>query len=285
MNFIAPWINAMAIMLGGGVGSMAGDGKLSKTKFRSYMIPVCGLVIMGLGVMGILDSFFILDEVTEAGKAVKVPEAEGTLLMVMSLLVGWMFGKAFGVDHAIRSGGKWLYRKFVAAQNNAGSKKGNATAGKTKQTGQAVSNVGDSERFVEGFLITVVVTCACSMTIFGAAEGTGGNTLYIKAAVDVVLTAALAMVYGVGVAFAAIAVLLLELIWTMMQSFGDGFLTSEMARQIAFVGSCAVAATGFNLAFGKKFKVGNLLPALAMPVLYYSILMITEQITGIKIGK
>ena len=37
---------------------------------------------------------------------------------------------------------------------------------------------------------------------------------------------------------------------------------------MSFIGSILIFALGFNLVFGKKVKVGNLLPAMFLPILF-----------------
>lgn len=39
-------------------------------------------------------------------------------------------------------------------------------------------------------------------------------------------------------------------------------------NDLSFVGSALIFCVGINVAFGKKFRVGNMLPALLVPVAY-----------------
>ena len=45
-------------------------------------------------------------------------------------------------------------------------------------------------------------------------------------------------------------------------------MSTELIRQLSYVGSALIFCVGVNIAFGKKFAVGNMLPALLIPIVY-----------------
>lgn len=49
------------------------------------------------------------------------------------------------------------------------------------------------------------------------------------------------------------------------QGFVDGFLTNTL---VICIGAILIFLVGVNLLFGKQVRVGNLLPALLVPILY-----------------
>ena len=264
MNFFVPWINAVAIVVGGGLGSILAQGKLSHIKYHSMLKQVCGVVIMGLGFLGAIQSFFVMDEGTL--------ETKGTILVVISLLMGWGLGEAFMIDRALRKAGLWLEKRFVS-EAGAGSKKSRTSAADLKA---AMEVIDGKPNFSEGFVVAVTAICVGSMAIVGATES-AGNTLYIKCLIDVILTFALSMLYGVGVAFAAIPLLIVECGLMALATWGGDFVTAAMIDQMAVIGSFMVLLTGVNLAFGKKIKAGNLVPALFIPILYYWIIEVSTK--------
>jgi len=55
---------------------------------------------------------------------------------------------------------------------------------------------------------------------------------------------------------------------------GGSFLSEAIISDLVFVGNALIFCVGVNIAFGKKFRVGNMLPALVIPVVYNGIQML-----------
>ena len=55
------------------------------------------------------------------------------------------------------------------------------------------------------------------------------------------------------------------------------YLSETVIGQMSCVGSILIFALGINMIFGKKIKVGNLLPAMFIPLIYQLI----RQLWGI----
>ena len=45
-------------------------------------------------------------------------------------------------------------------------------------------------------------------------------------------------------------------------------MNDSIIANISFIGSMLIFCVGVNLSFGKKFKVGNMLPAIIIPFIY-----------------
>ena len=45
-------------------------------------------------------------------------------------------------------------------------------------------------------------------------------------------------------------------------------MSTELVNWLSYVGSALIFCVGINIAFGKKFAVGNMLPALLVPIFY-----------------
>lgn len=163
-------------------------------------------------------------------------------------------------------------------------------------------------RFVDGFVIATLFLCLNPFTLTAAQQAglTGSPTLYYYVSVlDFIVIAALATVYGAGVSFAAAPLLATEGVTMLLYKLQNLYQTSNFghstaadpARQKAvnalldgFWGTtfptiqaqfCVIAgviliALGLNLAFGKKYRVGNLAPAMLIPVLYYGVTLLVQ---------
>lgn len=114
-----------------------------------------------------------------------------------------------------------------------------------------------------------------TMAILGSIEsGINGNhsILYAKSVLDGVLSIVLASSLGVGVLFSAASVFIYQGSITMFALWLQPFITTDMLREIGIVGGILVSIIGLNLLEITKIKVGNMLPAIAVPVIYYIIL-------------
>ena len=58
---------------------------------------------------------------------------------------------------------------------------------------------------------------------------------------------------------------------TLLARFIRPWLTDALISQVSCIGSVLIFAIGFNLMFDKKVKVGNLLPAVLMPVVFFAL--------------
>ena len=161
---------------------------------------------------------------------------------------------------------------------------------------------------MDGFVIATLFLCLNPFTLTAAQQAglTGSPTLYYYVSVlDFIVIAALATVYGAGVSFAAAPLLATEGVTMLLYKLQNLYQTSNFghstaadpARQKAvnalldgFWGTtvptiqaqfCVIAgviliALGLNLAFGKKYRVGNLAPAMLIPVLYYGVTLLVQ---------
>ena len=92
--------------------------------------------------------------------------------------------------------------------------------------------------------------------------------LTAKAVLDFAIVIVLASTYGVGVMCSALAILVYEGSLTLLAHFIGNFFSETLIGNLSFVGSSLIFCVGVNVAFGKKFRVGNMLPALLIPIFY-----------------
>ena len=316
MNGLGTIVNVLAIIVAGGIGAML-RGKL-KVQFQEILLQVVGLFVLGMGIFGVWDSFFVMD-----GKEL---ETTGTLLVLFALPVGALFGEAFQIDRAVDKLGHALRRISEKESEKGGTQKAGAQKSTAKgpvdrknairnakaaAAGKPITVDGDGggavrrrvtifkriagsptyelpnlrtgHLFVDGFSLAAVICAFSHLAFTGAiADGLQGDTktLFTKAAVDAVLIFALAMVYGSGVTYAAVPVLVVEGIMTIIAMLWDDLLTQTLTSQLALIASIITLGVGFNLCFGKKWKVINLAPALLISPIYGLVMMLVEKIEG-----
>lgn len=202
--------------------------KISK-RFQDIIMQVMGLAVMFIGASGALRGIFtVKDGFLETG---------GTMLMIASLTIGALRGELINIETQMERFGEWLKDKAKSS--------------------------GDT-KFVEGFVTASLTVCIGAMAIVGSIEdGISGNhdTLFAKAALDFVIVM-------VCVAFSAIPVAILQGTVTICAGFIAPIINDSIIANISFIGSMLIFCVGVNLSFGKKFKVGNMLPAIIIPFIY-----------------
>jgi uncharacterized membrane protein YqgA involved in biofilm formation len=110
------------------------------------------------------------------------------------------------------------------------------------------------------------------MAIVGSMEsGLTGNhqTLFAKSALDGLSSIIFASTFGIGVLFSSISVFLYQGVITLTSTLMKPFLITPVINQMSGVGGLLIMAIGFNLLEIKIIRVGNMLPAIFIPLIYY----------------
>ena len=173
-------------------------------------------------------------------------KTEALLLVIGSMAVGTLIGEYLRVEDRLEGLGKRL--------------------------GALVR--GGEDGFAAGFVTASLVYCVGAMAIVGSLEsGLAGNhqTLFAKSALDGVASIIFASTLGIGVLFSSISVLVYQGGITLTASMARQFLTPEVVNEMSAVGGLLILAIGINLLEIRKLKIGNMLPALFMPLFYYSV--------------
>lgn len=167
-------------------------------------------------------------------------KVEDILLVVFSMLIGAVLGEWLGLERLLERFGDLLKDRFSSKNEN---------------------------RFTEGMVTAFLVYCIGSLTIVGAInEGLLGDRtlLYTKSILDGFTSIAFASIYGTGVLFSVLPLLIFQGGLTFLAVFFSPFFTSLMISQLTAVGGLLIVGIGFNLLEIKKIKVINLLPALVV---------------------
>ena len=240
MRGIGTIVNVISMIVGGCIGLLCRGGL--KDRFRETLVQACGLATIFIGASGALQMIF---RVGEGGL-----ETQYTMLIVLSLVLGGLIGEAINIEKRLDSLGEKL--------------KG------------LVRDKSDS-RFVEGFVTVSLVTCVGAMAICGPLEeGLTGNsqTLFVKSVLDTVITAVFASAYGVGAIFGALTVGVYQGLITVFATWIAPAMSEHLIMTLSGIGSVLIFGVGLNLLAPKKCKVGNLLPALLIPVVYEGIFLL-----------
>ena len=228
-------INTVAVVAGSAVGLLLRKGL--KPELQSGLMTGCGVATIFIGIAGTLQGMLT---VTADGKI----ETQGSMLLIFSLVIGSLIGEAVDIEKKMDSIGEKLKSLFRAEKD---------------------------ARFVEGFVNTSLIICVGAMAIVGSIQdGLSGDSamLTAKAVLDFAIVIVLAATYGIGVMCSALAILVYEGAITLVAHFAGNFISDALIANLSYIGSALIFCVGVNVAFGKKFRVGNMLPALLVPVAY-----------------
>jgi uncharacterized membrane protein YqgA involved in biofilm formation len=166
------------------------------------------------------------------------------LILLCCLALGTFIGVLLGIEEGLNRFGKWLEGRFSESK-------------------------GDISK---GFVTTTLLYCVGSMAIVGSLEsGLTGNhdILFAKSVLDGLASIVFSATLGIGVMFSAASVFLYQGTITITASFMKQFLTTEVITQMSGVGGLIIVAMGFNMLNMTKIRVGNILPAIFLPLVYY----------------
>lgn len=127
----------------------------------------------------------------------------------------------------------------------------------------------NSSTFVEGFVSASLLYLVGAMTIVGAIQdgiSHDPSTLYVKSLLDGVASMALASSLGVGVAFSALSVLVVQGTLTLAAAHLNFLQRPEVLNAVTSTGGLLILGIGITLLQIKKIRAGNLLPALAYAI-------------------
>ncbi|MFI3238288.1 MAG: DUF554 domain-containing protein [Lachnospiraceae bacterium] len=201
-----------------------------KEKYREILMTALGLAVLFVGLSGALDGLLEADAVP--------------MLYIVSLVVGSLLGTWIDIERRLESLGDFIEQKMKGSESNIS----------------------------QGFVTASLIYCVGTMAILGSIESgisSDHTTLYIKSMLDGVMSIILASSMGIGVMISSLSVLIYQGSITLFASVLQPFITVDMMREIGIVGGVLIFCLGLNILEFKKIKVGNMLPAIVVPVIYY----------------
>lgn len=171
-------------------------------------------------------------------------ESKNILLVVGSIVIGSILGEWMRIEKKLDRAGENLQKKFGRGDSN----------------------------FSKAFVTSSLIYCVGAMAIVGSIEsGIQGDhsTLFVKSILDGITSLLFASTLGIGVIFSAIPVFLYQGGITLLANSLADILTPQVINEMSSVGGILIMAIGINLLGIKKIKVGNMLPAIFIPPVYF----------------
>jgi uncharacterized membrane protein YqgA involved in biofilm formation len=172
---------------------------------------------------------------------------ENVLVVLGSLVLGGFLGEWIDIEKRLHRAAARMQARFVS---------------------------GDSS-MAQAFVATSLIYCVGAMAITGSMEsGLTGNhsTLYAKSMIDGISSVIFASTMGIGVAFSAISVFVYQGTLTLLAGQLSGLLTDVAVREMTATGGILIVAIGLNVLGLKETRVGNLIPAIFLALIFSMIL-------------
>lgn len=228
-------VNVAAVIAGGLIGLLF--GKKINENIRVALMKVLGIAVIFVGITGALSGLLVIVN----GKITTY----GTLMMIISLVVGTLIGELLKIESYLEKFGNWLKRK--------------------------VDKKGDNG-FVSAFVNTSLVICVGAMAVVGSIQdgiSADHSVLFAKALLDFLIVIIMSSTLGFGSLFAFIPIGVFQGTLTAAAKLCEPlFAIGNVTGDLSLVGSVMIFCVGYNIAFGKKFNVGNMLPGLIVAVIY-----------------
>lgn len=229
-------VNVLTIIAGSTVGMIARKG--IPESMQKAVMKVLGIAVMFIGLSGTLAEMLV---VTADGISTR-----GTMLMIVSLVIGTVAGELIRIEDRLESLGDRL--KTLKLFRSAGS------------------------TFTEGFVTATLVVSIGSMAIIGSFNdglGLGPEVLITKSILDFVSTMIFASTLGAGVLCSCIPMGIYQGLLTVLARFLKPlFDGTDIVSDLSLTGSVLIFAIGINLFAPRSIRAGNMLPALLVPVVY-----------------
>ena len=248
-------VNTITVLVTGTVGSLV-HGAIPERFHRS------ATAALGLGVIfiGALQSIRGLTELSASKGSVGTTSL---LIFSGSLIVGVLIGEALRLEDHLASLG---HRINQALEARVEKSRGRGLLARLIPAG------GSDTDFVEAFMTATLIYCVGAMTVLGSIQDGLGRpgTLFVKALLDGTISIFLASSLGIGVAFSAFPVLILQGALVLAAHWVGPLIPQLSLAGLEACGGVLIAGVGINMAFDKKLPVGNMLPAvfLAMAVIW-----------------
>jgi uncharacterized membrane protein YqgA involved in biofilm formation len=169
---------------------------------------------------------------------------ENLTLLIISVLLGTLIGEQLDIEKRLDNLGLRVQSKFENKESDVAA----------------------------GFVTCTLIYCVGSMAIVGSIQSglTGNNEiLFSKALLDGIVSITMTASMGIGVMFSSVSVFIYQGTITLLAQFLQSLLSDVVVGEMTSVGGVLIMAIGLNFLEIKRIKVGNMLPAVFVPIIYF----------------
>jgi uncharacterized membrane protein YqgA involved in biofilm formation len=224
---IATIINAAAVIAGSLLGLLL-RGRL-KENFRAAIQVGAGVLTLVVGIQMAMKTSMIV-------------------ALALSLIAGGVLGEWWHIEDGILRLGDTLRRTFRVGDRGTDAPEG-------------------ARNFAYGFLNASLLFCVGAMAIVGSfragTEG-DGTLIYTKSVLDGSMAIVFTAAQGIGVAFAALTVLVYQGALTLLAGVVKPLVSDVLIAEITGVGGALLLMIALNLLGIARLKTANYLPAIVL---------------------
>lgn len=169
-------------------------------------------------------------------------QSKNIMVVVFSLVLGAILGEWINIEKKMNDLGEFVQDRLKAKEGN----------------------------FSQGFVTASLLFCVGSMAIMGALQSGLVNNheiLYTKAIMDGVISVVFASTLGIGVVLSFLPVFIYQGSIALLASVISPYLSEAVMTEMTATGGVLLVGVGINILELKKIKVGNMLPAIFLPIL------------------
>jgi len=263
-------INTVTVLVGALLGMAVGHRFADRT--RTIVTDCLGLVTLLMAALSAM-------AVTSPALAADVGPSAPVLIVLGSLVVGGILGSTLRVEDRLEGLAGTVRDAVMRRLSRGTATTATAAAAATATTkatvrAEATATVEDPtaaadarERFIEGWLTATLLFCVGPLTILGSINdglGRGIDQLAVKSALDFFAAMAFASTFGIGVAFSAVSVLVIQGALTLVGLLLGSVMPESQIMALTATGGLLLVGIAFRLLDIKHVRVGDLLPALVV---------------------
>lgn len=233
--------NTCTIILGSTLGAMLKRG--IRPEWQKVLFTAMGLASLALGMNAVCQN---------------MPKSEYPVLFILSLSIGGLIGTVLDLDGR--------FKRLVSLTSRAPSPTGEG------ESVDIAEGKGQKPDLATGLATGVLLFCIGTLSIVGPINSAllGDNTfLFTNATLDFVTSAVLAATYGIGMVLAAPILFVWQGSIYLMARLCGNVIPDELLCEMQIVGGVLIVASGLAILNIKDCKTLNLLPSLAVPVVYF----------------
>ena len=242
MAGIGTIVNVMAIIAGGLCGLVT--RRFLEERYQETIMKATGFAIIVMALGSTLSQMLVV-KIAEAGdKLTGSLDTQGTIMMILSLVLGALLGEWINLDRWFERFGAWL-------RDRSGNQ--------------------EDRRFIDGFVSASLTICVGAMAVIGSLEdGIRQNPqmLYAKAILDLIIIMIMTASLGKGCIFSAVSVGIFQGTITLLARGIAPVLTEEAVSNLSLVGNVLILCVGVNLIWPRTIRVANVLPAIVFGVVF-----------------
>lgn len=242
MAGIGTIVNVMAIIAGGLCGLVT--RRFLEERYQETIMKATGFAIIVMALGSTLSQMLVVKIVEAGDELTGSLDTQGTIMMILSLVLGALLGEWINLDRWFERFGAWL-------RDGSGNQ--------------------EDRRFIDGFVSASLTVCVGAMAVIGSLEDgirQDPQMLYAKAILDLIIIMVMTASLGKGCIFSAVSVGIFQGTITLLARGIAPVLTEEAVSNLSLVGNVLILCVGVNLIWPRTIRVANVLPAIVFGVVF-----------------